>query len=126
MHRWFEEVWNQGRSEVIDELMGSEIKAYGLGPGGGPIGAAEFKGFHRQFRAAFPDIRVHVEDVVVEGNKAVARCSVTGTHLGDTLDMAPTGRKVQFTGMTFVVIREGKIVEGWNNFDFAGMFEQLK
>jgi predicted ester cyclase len=40
--------------------------------------------------------------------------------------MAPTGRAVRFTGMTLVVIREGKIVEAWNNFDFAAMFEQLK
>ena len=127
VRRWFEEVWNKGRPEAIDEMFDEEGVAHGLADETGAElrGPAHFRVFHRQFREAFPGIEVVVEETVSEGDKVAARCTVRGRHEGDTLGFAATSRPVEFTGMTFARIRDGKIVEAWNNFDFMLMFQQL-
>jgi steroid delta-isomerase-like uncharacterized protein len=127
IRRWFEEVWNKGREEAIDEMFAEEGVANGLeDESGQPLRGPEgFKPFFRKFREAFPEIQVVVEDAVAEGDKVAARCTVRGRHRGDSLGFAATERPVEFTGITIVRIRHGKIVEAWNNFDFMTMFQQL-
>jgi predicted ester cyclase len=88
-------------------------------------GVEAFKKFHRQFLSAFPDINVEVVDTISEGEKLVARCIVRGTHQGDGLGIKATGRKIEFAGACTVRIRNGKIVEAWNDFDFLTMHRQL-
>ena len=126
-HEWFEKVWNQGRVEVIDELFATEGVAHGLVDEAGNElrGPAGFKPFFQKFREAFPDMTITVEDTIVEGDKIAARCLVRGTHLGHTLGMAATRNPVQFTGISILRVRDGQIVEAWNNFDFATMTAQL-
>jgi steroid delta-isomerase-like uncharacterized protein len=127
IRRWFDEVWNKGREEAIDELFDEQGVAHGLaGESGEPLrGAAGFKPFFRSFRGAFPEIEVVVEDTVCEGDKVAARCAVRGRHAGDTLGFAATDRPVEFDGICIVRIANGKIVEAWNSFDFMSMFRQL-
>ena len=127
IHRWFEEVWNKGRAEVIDEMFDCDGVAHGLTDESGNelCGPEGFKPFFENFRNAFPDIQVKVEDTVVEGDKVAARCTVTGTHKGEGVGLAATDRRVEFTGMTIARVKDGKIVEAWNNFDFMTMFQQL-
>ena len=127
LRRWFEEVWNKGREGAIDEMFAEDGVANGLTDDAGePLrGASGFKPFFRKFREAFPDIEVVVEDAVAEGDKVAARCTVRGRHRGDTLGFAATEQLVEFTGMTFARVRDGKIVEAWNNFDFMAMFRQV-
>lgn len=88
-------------------------------------GPAGFLPFHGQFRGAFPDIEVVVEDQIAEGDRVATRCSVRGKHTGDSLGFAATGSPVEFTGITITRIKDGKIVEAWNNFDFMKMYRQL-
>jgi steroid delta-isomerase-like uncharacterized protein len=126
-HEWFEEVWNQGRSEAIERLFAADGVAHGLADlaGNDPVGPDGFKPFHRKLTEAFPDIRIEVEDTVCQGDKIAARCVLTGTHRGETLGMAATGRRVSVTGITILRIEQGKIAEAWNNFDFVGLYRQL-
>src|SRR5215207_4388844 len=117
VRRWFEEVWNRGREEAIDELFDEA---------GSPLrGASGFKPFFRRFREAFPELEVVVEDTVSEGDKVAARCTVRGRHRGDALGFKATDSPVEFDGICIVRVRGGKIVEAWNNFDFMSMFQQL-
>ena len=127
VHRWFDEVWNKGREEAIDELFAEEGVAHGLADEtGAPLrGPANFREFHGKFRGAFPGVEVSVDDAISEGDKVAARCTVRARHEGDTLGFAATSRPVEFTGMTFARVRDGKIVEAWNNFDFMSMYQQL-
>jgi steroid delta-isomerase-like uncharacterized protein len=127
IRRWFEEVWNKGREEAIDEMFAAEGIGHGLVEEGDKImrGPADFKPFFRKFRSAFPEIEVVVEDVVAEGDKVAARCTVRGKHQSDSLGFAATGKSTEFTGITIVRIERGQIVEAWNNFDFMRMFKQL-
>ncbi|MDR3418253.1 MAG: ester cyclase [Nevskia sp.] len=127
-HHWFDEVWNKGNADAIDRLFAPDAIAHGLtNPTGGPVrGPASFKPFHRSFCRAFPDIHVEVADAVTEGDMIAARCRVKGTHLGDGLGVPPSGRHVDFTGMAFMRVRNGRIVEAWNNFDFETMRAQIE
>ena len=127
IHRWFEEVWNKGRAEAIDEMFDCDGIAHGLTDESGKelCGPEGFKPFFQSFRNAFPDIEVIVEDTVVEGDKIAARCTVKGTHAGEGIGIAATNRRVEFTGMTMVRVKDGKVAEAWNNFDFMSMFQQL-
>lgn len=127
LRRWFEEVWNKGRAEAIDELFDEQGVAHGLASeGGGQLrGPADFRTFHERFRAAFPDIVVEVVDMIAEGDRVAARCAVRGRHQADTLGFAATQQPVEFEGIALVRIGGGKIVEAWNHFDFLRMYEQL-
>ncbi|MET0622108.1 MAG: ester cyclase [Pyrinomonadaceae bacterium] len=127
IRRWFEEVWNKGREEAIDDLFDEDGVAHGLADETGqPLrGPAGFKPFFRRLRGAFPEMEVIVEDTVSEGDKVTARCTIRGRHGGGELGFAATGRPVEFTGIAIVRVRDGKIVEAWNNFDFLSMFQQL-
>ncbi|MCA1566652.1 MAG: ester cyclase [Acidobacteria bacterium] len=127
IRRWFEEVWNKGREEAIDEMFAEDGVAYGLADEtGAPLrGPSGFKPFFRNFRGAFPDIEVIVEDTVAEGDRVAARCTLRATHAGDGLGFAATQKPMEITGIAIVRVRDGRIVEAWNNFDFMGMFQQL-
>lgn len=127
IRRWFEEVWNKGRADAIPEMFADDGIAHGLSddaakPLRGPNG---FLPFHAQFREAFPNIEVVVEDTIAEGDKVVARCSVRGKHVGDSLGFKATGTQAEFDGITIVRIKDGKFIEAWNNFDFMKMYKQL-
>jgi len=123
--RWFEEVWNQGRIDVAEELAASDCVAHGHAPDDATIGIPQFKEFARGIRAAFPDIRITVEDTVAEGDRAVIRWHALMTHQNSFMGMAPTGRKLSVRGITILRIANGKIVEAWDNWDQLGLLTQI-
>lgn len=127
VRRWFEEVWNKGRADAIDEMFDENGIAHGLSddPGNPIKGPSNFIPFHTLFREAFPNMIIVVEDLVAEGDKVAARCSVRGKHEAEFLGRAATQTPVDFTGITIVRIERGKIVEAWNNFDFMALHKQV-
>lgn len=124
---WFEEVWNNKNESVITQMLTEESLHHGLGgPGAAPIvGVEGFLRFHRSFVEAFPDIRVTVEDMIAEGDKVAARCTVRGTHRGDGLGFAATNREFEFTGCGICRIVDGRFAEVWNEFDFLTLYSRL-
>ena len=127
LRRWFEEVWNKGRADAIEEMFDENGIAHGLSddPSNPLKGPRNFRPLHTLFREAFPNMKVVIEDMVAEGDKVAARCSVRGKHEGDFLGRAATQSPVHFTGITICRIANGKIVEAWNNFDFMAMHKQI-
>jgi steroid delta-isomerase-like uncharacterized protein len=127
LHRWFEEVWNQRLEATIDELMADSYVSHGLvGADGQEVrGKEAFKPFFRHYCQAFPDLRITVEDALVDGDRVAVRLSVTGTHTGPGVVAGPTNKPASFTGMCIVRIENGKIAEAWNTFDFLSMYKQL-
>jgi steroid delta-isomerase-like uncharacterized protein len=124
--RWFEEVWNKGRAEAIDEMFAPDGVAPGLGNDARDlIGPAEFKEFFTKFTAAFSDYDITVAETIRDGDRVAVRLSCAATHSGDQLGVPATGRRVRFTAMTFTRWRDGKIVEGWNNVDMMAILEQI-
>ncbi len=127
IHDWFERVWNQGHEHAIDELTTRDTVIHGLqGADGREVtGQDTFKPFFHAFRQSFPDIHVTVEQTVTEGDRVAAFCRVTGTHTGGGLGMPPTGRAFSIHGMTMIRVADGRLAEGWNCYDFLGLFRQL-
>ena len=125
VRRWFEEVWNKGRAEAIAEMLSDDAVVHGLKEDASLRGPAGFLPFHAQFREAFPEMEVLVEDQIAEGDLVATRCSVRGKHAGDSLGFAATHSPVEFTGIAITRIKDGKIAEAWNNFDFMKMYKQL-
>ena len=84
MCRWFEEVWNQGSPEAVCVMMSEDCINHGLSEDGKPMrGPADFLPFHTQFREAFPNIEVVVEDTLAEGDLAAVRADIS--RAGETL-----------------------------------------
>ena len=104
-------------------MFASDGQAHGLGDQ--PLGPAQFKQVHAAYRQAFPDMQFHIDEVIAEGDTVAMRWTVAGTHRGDLMGLAATGRSSRFEGMSFLRIRNGKIVEGRNVFDQLGMLKQL-
>jgi steroid delta-isomerase-like uncharacterized protein len=127
IRRWFEEVWNQGRADAIDEMLAVDAVCHGLSEDASrPLkGPADFRPFHDVFRGAFPNMEVVVEDTIAEGDKVVARCSVRGKHTGNHLGVEATNAEVEFSGIGIGKIKDGKFVEVWNSFDFQTMNQQI-
>lgn len=86
---------------------------------------AGLKKFVATFRAAFPDGRFKVEDMLTDGEKVVCRFSVTGTHRGDFMGMASTGKALKISGIDIIQFANGKAIEHWGEFDGLGMLRQL-
>jgi steroid delta-isomerase-like uncharacterized protein len=127
VRRWFEEVWNQGREESIDELFAARGIGYGLGDTEAPIqGPAGIKPFVRNLRGALPDIHMKIEDIMAEGDRVTVRITAEGTHKGGNLGVAPTGRRIHIEGIVIVRIANGQIVEGWNSWDQLGLLRQIE
>jgi predicted ester cyclase len=118
LYQWFDSVWNNGDENAIDRLMTQDSGAKGILPDDHPKGAAGFKIFFNDFRNQFHDIKVDVEEVISEDDIESARTTVSATH-------AESGKQVKFSGMCMVKIREGKIAEAWNNYDFLNLYQQL-
>ena len=109
--RWFEEVWNQRRTDTIDELLTEEGVSHSKS---GPVrGSREFnERGHAPFLSAFPDLRIERQGAVAQGEEVVVRWAVRATHLWDGLGLPATGRTVSFRGMTWIRFSGGKMVEG--------------
>jgi steroid delta-isomerase-like uncharacterized protein len=126
MRRWFQEVWNEGRTETVHELLSPDSVARGQRGADAEIrGPEEFVKFVREIRGAFPDMQLKVEDIFGAGDKVVLRWSAIMTHTGDGLGLPASGRTVRSRGITIARIVDGKIVEGWDNWDQLGMLEQI-
>lgn len=123
VRRWFDEVWNHGNADAIDQLMAPNAVVHGLGED--TRGSEGFKRFHAAYLEAFPDVHIAIEDLVAEGDKVAFRWSATATHRGASLGFAATNRNVRFEGMGIIRTQHGKIAEGWNTFDQLGMLQQL-
>ena len=77
------------------------------------------------YRTAFPDIRLNIEDIIAEGETVMARWSCLGTHKGDPSGIAPTGKQFNISGVSIARFANGKMAEGWVNWDALGLMQQL-
>jgi steroid delta-isomerase-like uncharacterized protein len=123
--RWFEELWNQGRFEIIDEMADTHAVGRGQMLHDAPIDLKQFREFAHHLRSAFPDFHVTIEDTIAEKDRVVLRWQADMTHSGQFLRYPATGKKVDISGITIFRLKEGKIVAGWDKWDQLGMLEQI-
>ena len=125
VRRLAEEVFTQGDLAVIDELVADDyVDHVPVLPEGS--GLAGLKGWVTTLRRTFPDLHLIVEDEIAEVDRVVSRITVHGTHAGELLGIAPTGRQVTF-GLIDInrVGSDGRIVEHWAVVDTLSLLVQL-
>jgi steroid delta-isomerase-like uncharacterized protein len=123
--RLIDEAFNAGNLDVIDELLAEDYVGYDAALPEPQRGRAAAKEAIAGYRAAFPDVHLTVEDQVAGEDRVATRWSGRGTHQGDLMGMAATGKQATVTGITIDRIVNGRIVESWTNWDTLGMMQQL-
>jgi steroid delta-isomerase-like uncharacterized protein len=126
VRQFFAEVINGGNLDRADELVTDDYVEHQHLPGAeGRQGIAVAKAFLSMMRGAFPDFHFDIEDLVAEGDKVVARLTVSGTHRGEMMGLAPTGKRIQTSGIEVFRVADGKLAEHWATFDALGMLRQI-
>jgi len=120
VRRFFEEVWNQQKEHVIDEIFAPTILFNGQS-----ITRDALKRTLAGRRTAFSDIHVTVDDQVAEGEKVSTRRTWRAIHRGPYRSIPPTGKQVTWTQISVVRFSEGRIVEDWAVADELGILQQL-
>jgi steroid delta-isomerase-like uncharacterized protein len=121
---YLEEVFNQGNLEVVDEIFDRYV-SHQLDGSTLERGPKDVRRFVSEFRSAFPDLRLSIEEQIAEGDKVVNRITFRGTHLREWRGMAPTGEEVEVKGINiFRFSPDGKVVESWDSYDQLRVMRQ--
>ena len=116
-----EEYWRTGNVDVFDEVVSPSVVHHGPGL---PSDLAGLKQALPMFRAAFPDLRFTVDEMIAEGNLVADRMTVHATHLGEMMGIPASGKRVRFTEMHIARVEGGKIVERRSEWDQLGLLQQ--
>ena len=122
--RFYDEVINQRMLGAMDELCAPDFVDHNALPGQRP-GRDGLKDSFGQFLAGFPDLRATVHQLIVEGDVLVARFTMEGTHTGELMGAAPTGKRVTFRGIDMIRLREDRAVEVWHEGNDMEILMQL-
>lgn len=124
--RWFEEVWNQKKSESVPELLAADCVMHGISETGEDVRGTEgFLDLHAKLLSAFPDMRFTVHDCFGADDKIVVRWTATTKHTGPGLGIDATSAEIKLCGIGIARIAGGKVQETWDNWDRMAMFEQI-
>lgn len=118
------EVLNGKDLAVVDELLDAEFAEHVAGERK-QVGLEGFKAARQRRNAAFPDWNVVVDDLIAEGDKVVVRATGHGTHRGEFMGIAPSGKRVSVSWIAIYRVRNGKLAEHWQNIDDLGLLRQL-
>lgn len=122
--RMVEEVVNQGKFEVVEELFHPDYVDHAAPPGA-PGGLEGVKAIFGMFRGAFPDVKFTIDDMVADGDIVATRVHGEGTQNGPFMGVPPTGKHAVWRSVGFFRVRDGKIVEHWGIPDLFGLMVQL-
>ena len=122
--RIMEEIITGGNIALIDELLAEGFVDHNMMPGQAP-GREGLKQMFSMIRAAFPDLKMPVEDQIAEGDLAADRFVMTGTHRGDFMGIPASGEQIRATGILIHRIANGKVLEHRKEFDAMGFMQQL-
>ena len=121
---WFEEVWNQRKPDAIDRMLAPHAHAHH--ECFEVSSAQEFRAkVYDTFTRGVPDLKITVEDVVADDERAAVRWRATGTHRGELMGVPATGKPITINGMSWFTIRGGKLDEGWDVWSLERLMQSL-
>ncbi len=127
IRRYWQEASTRGLPAVVEEFLAPDVVSHPPASASAePIrGLAAFKQFIATQFGAFSDMAFTVEDLIAEGDRVAARVTTRGTHAGELMGLPPTGRRVEWSGISMTRHAGGKIVEQWGEFDALSLLQQL-
>jgi steroid delta-isomerase-like uncharacterized protein len=125
LRKVIDEVWNRGQMVIADMVFSADYVDHDPATTNTTKGPEAVKQNATMRRKAFPDLHLHIEDTISDGDHVIVRWTSTGTHTGDLQGSAPTGKSTSSTGITIARFANGKIVAEWANWDTRGLMRQL-
>jgi predicted ester cyclase len=122
--RMVEEVVNQGKYDVVDELFHPDYIDHAAPPGS-PPGLEGVKAIFKMFRGGFPDVKFTIDDMRGEGNYVATLVHGEGTHTGQFIEFPPSGKHARWRSVGFFRVEDGKIREHWGIPDLLGLLIQI-
>ena len=113
IRRFYDEVLNQGQLSVIDDLCTPDFVDHTPAQGH----SANLDNLKQQitaWRGAFPDLRVAVDELIADGDSLAVRITWEGTHQGEFMGMAATGKRIRSSGVDILHLHKGKVREAWH------------
>lgn len=124
VQRWTDDAIVEGRLDVFDELLAEDVvDRSGPAPS---QGVGTFKTRTAAVRAAFADLEIRVEDLLVDGEAIAWRWALTGTHVGAFAGLAPTGHRITLRGVNFQRLKGARVIEHWTLVDVFGATQALR
>lgn len=117
LQAWYNEVWNNANEKHILDTLHPDAIIHGLQTDSEKKGHDAFLPFYKNFREQFPQVRVTLTPIFSCDGFEAAECIVSATHA--------SGKQATFSGVTIAKYEDGKLVEGWNGFDFLTMYQHL-
>lgn len=114
------EAFSTADAEAVGKEIGVDFVAHG--PGGRTDTAESWTGLARHLLDAMPDLTTEIDGVVAAGDRVVVRFTWRGTHQGEFLGVAPTGRPLRTGGIEIYRLELGRIVECWGTYDMTELF----
>ena len=116
--------FNDKNPQLLNQAVTDDWQDIPLAPGQGP-GPEGFKPLLIGFIAAFPDIHITIHEMLQEPGKAAVRAEITGTHLGDLMGIAPTGRRISVRLHEFHTLNGERVTATWHMEDWLALYQQL-
>ena len=124
VRRYYEDLWNKWDLTIVDKIISDDFTFRGS-LAVTVEGREGFKGYVNLVRSAFPDFHNTVEELIAEADKVVARLTYRGTHRGKLFSVAPTNKRVTYTGVAIFTMSGGQMVDGWVMGDTLGLMQQI-
>ena len=119
-------IWDVNSPEsLVDEVLAGDVLDHNPQPGQA-AGRAGMRDEINLYHAAFPDLHLTNDDIIISGNRAALRWSATGTHEGDQLGVPATHHTVHFTGIDILQIKNGQVVERWGEANALEVMQQIQ
>jgi len=120
----FGEAVVSGKLEGLRDVVDAKALDHDPGPGQG-LGPEGFIHYFGELRKGFPDLNIAAEKLVADDDSVALAYTITGTHQGEFMGLAPTGRKISARGVQIARFQNGKLVERWGSSDQLGILQQL-
>jgi steroid delta-isomerase-like uncharacterized protein len=125
VRRFYKDVYVDWNMAVVDQVVSPQFTSHDWTKGG-PTGPQAFRDYYSAIRAALPDARYEVDDLIAEDDRVVVRWRLLGTHKGDFRGIAATGRAITLKGIAIYRVERGKLMERWVVSDLHGLLEETR
>jgi steroid delta-isomerase-like uncharacterized protein len=125
VRRLYQEVWNERKLEVADELLSASHALQDPSVSGSQTGPEWYKQRVMELTTVFPDLSFTIEDTIAEGERVAVCWTISGTHQGEFMEIPPTGREISVEGITIHHIKHGKILDSYARWDALSLLQQL-
>jgi steroid delta-isomerase-like uncharacterized protein len=125
VRRFYTEVYVDWNMAMVDEVVSPRFTSHDW-PEGGATGPQAFRDYYAAIRAAVPDARYEVDDLIADDDRVVVRWRLVGTHEGEFRGIAPTGRAITLKGIAIYRVHDGKLMERWVVSDLYGLLEETR